>query len=373
MARIGRVKSAATSNKSEVDETLAAIRKRFGGNSISAASDIEQPQRIPTGIFTLDYYLLGGIAANRATMIVGERHAGKSLVESKIIANAQKKYPDKQAALIDIEGTYDPVWGAKLGVDNDALILFQPETGEAAVDVADALIGTDGISIVAMDSIAALTPMKEIDSSAEDALVGLQARLVGSMVRKATASMIRERRRGHEVALLFINQFRSKIGGFAGFGEPRSIPGGKALEFATSVQIIIKNKEGKGKDDQGMESMSVNEHSFTITKNKLNGGGRSGEFQILRQNNDEIGLSEGEVDDAATMLLIAKKYGAYSGGGRAWNLEFWNHDITFGNAAEAIAHLYLNRDVYWDLRNFLIASYAESLNMPESFVQRFLE
>ena len=159
--------------------------------------------------------------------------------------------------------------------------------------------------MVVIDSIAALVPMKEIDSSAEDALVGVQARLVGGMVRKATASMIRERKRDHNVSLLFVNQFRSKIGGFAGFGEPRSIPGGKALEFSTSLQLIMKNKENTGKDSVGNDTMVLNEHSFTITKNKLNGGGRAGEFRLLRQDNEALGLSEGEIDDAGTMLALS--------------------------------------------------------------------
>lgn len=355
----------------ELADTLKAVRKRYGDNVATTASSIVQPNRISTGVFIIDYLTLGGIASNRASMIVGERHAGKSLLSCKIARGAQDRYPDKRVAYVDIEGTFDPVWARKLGVDTDTLLLLQPETGEQAVDLIDAMVGTNEISLVVVDSIAALTPMKEIDSSAEDALVGIQARLVGGMIRKTTASMIRERRRDHEVAILYVNQFRSKIGGFAGFGEPRSIPGGKALEFATSLQLIMKNKENSGKDALGQDSVVVNEHSFTITKNKLNGGGRTGEFRVLRVDNEELGLTEGDVDDAATMLAVAKRYDAYTGKGSSWKLEFWDYEFKFRGLGEAVTYLYENPDVRWDLRNFLIASYAESLGMPQEFIDRF--
>ena len=266
MARVRVPRSVSAVQSEELSSTLSMIRKRYGDGSVTHANGVVQPDRIPTNIFIVDFLTLGGIPANRATMVVGERHAGKSLFAYKTVAGAQKKFPDQQPAYIDVEGTFDPVWAEKLGVDLDNLVLFQPETGESAVDVTDAFIGTKEVSLVVVDSIAALVPMKEIDSSAEDALVGVQARLVGGMVRKATASMIRERKRDHNVSLLFVNQFRSKSGGFAGFGEPRSIPGGKALEFATSLQLIMKNKENTGKDSIGNDTMTLNEHSFTITK-----------------------------------------------------------------------------------------------------------
>lgn len=371
--RVARKGSTGPSSDDELVQTIKEIRKQFGDNYIGQGNSIEQPIRIPTGAFILDYLTLGGIPTNRASMVVGERHAGKSMIAAKIAANAQKVFPDKRVVWADVEGAYDPVWGGKLGIDNDDLLLTQPETGEAAVDIVDALVGTKEVSLVVIDSIAALTPMSEIDSSAEDGLVGVQARLVGRMVRKVTASMIRERRRGHEVAILFVNQFRSKIGGFAGFGEPRSIPGGKALEFATSLQWIMKNKESGGKDEIGNDTIAVNEHSFTITKNKLNGGGRTGEFRLLRTENQELGLHEGDIDDASTMLSFAKKYGAYAGGGSSWTLSFWDYDLKFRGMGDAVAYLYQHRDVYWDLRNYLIASHAESMNMPQSFIERFFE
>jgi len=221
MARPKKTAVPEDSDANELEQTLKEVRKRFGDTSVSSGSTIVQPERVSTGSFVLDFQTLGGIPRGRATMIVGERHSGKTTIACKVTASAQRQYPDEAVALVDAEGTFDAVWAAKLGVDLDRLVLFQPETGEAAVDVIDAFIGTREVSMVIVDSVAALTPMAEIESSAEDAHVGLQARLVGGMIRKATAGMIRERRRGHNIGLLFLNQYRSKIGGFAKFGEPK--------------------------------------------------------------------------------------------------------------------------------------------------------
>jgi recombination protein RecA len=372
MARPKKTAVPEDSDANELEQTLKEVRKRFGDTSVSSGSTIVQPERVSTGSFVLDFQTLGGIPRGRATMIVGERHSGKTTIACKVTASAQRQYPDEAVALVDAEGTFDAVWAAKLGVDLDRLVLFQPETGEAAVDVIDAFIGTREVSMVIVDSVAALTPMAEIESSAEDAHVGLQARLVGGMIRKATAGMIRERRRGHNIGLLFLNQYRSKIGGFAKFGEPKTIPGGRALEFATSLQIVMKNKENTGKDEIGNDAVTVNDHSFQITKNKMNSGGRTGEFRLLRQDDDDLGLKEGDIDDAGTMLAYAKKFGAYTGGGSSWALEFWSHELKFKGLEHAKRALYADRSLYWDLRNFLIASQAEALGMPEYFVERFL-
>lgn len=768
MATVKRTRVRAQASESKEDElqaTLKAMRARFGSNTAVTASTVQQPERISTGSFMLDFSLLGGIPHNRISMFVGERHSGKSTMADKVIGNAQRQYPDQKVVKVDVEGTSDAVWTAKNGVDTDELILVQPETGESACDMVDALVRTKEVSLVVVDSIAALTPMKEIDASAEDAHVGLQARLVGSMVRKVTAGLIAERNRGHLVTVLFINQFRclekntllqttrglvpikdvapgdfvkaptgfvqvlgkafsgtvpgyavhikrhaplrmshnhrhavvgqdgmpverlasqlrtgdwvlldatvgtatgteeissvdaalagayfadgcithsrmsfterdddrnaivrrllldrfgkpltntsehlsvgqdgarfvrdfglgehgeekcvprqilqardaqvreflrhasfdthgftrnyfywtfeteaqaaefaallwvygvkadvvqgptgqytylsisaddavryrdlvgfseprkteaadkftvgetgargkydvvprsviqammalvkqhassvsslseygalrsclcsglngsrarliayledafgrcgadeiavaiaylrqyrfaevtdvsplevdavdieveggwffaegvlthnSKIGGFAGYGEPRSIPGGKALEFATSVQIIMKNREMAGKDEYDVETIGVNEHSYDIKKNKLNSGPRQGEFRLLRVDDPDLGLDEAEIDDAATMLGYAKKFGYYTGGGSSWRLAFAEDDHKFRGLSDAVQAIYQDRDLYWRLRNVLIRTQAEHLGMPESFLARF--
>lgn len=370
--KISRVRKPVAAGQTELSETLAAIRKQYGTNTAVRASEVEQPERISTGSFMLDLATLGGIPHNRCSMFLGQRHSGKSTMADKVIGNAQRQYPDQVAVKMDIEGTHDTVWSGKNGVDCDALELIQPETGEAAVDMADALIRTAEVSLIVVDSIAALTPMREIDASAEDALVGEQSRLVSRMVRKMTSALITERNRGHLVTVLFVNQFRTKIGGWAPNGqEARSIPGGKALEYATSLQVIFKNKENKGKDAHDVETIAMNEHSFDITKNKLNSGPRQGEFQMLRVPDPEYGLEEAEIDDAATMLSYAKKFNAYRGGGQSWTLEFDDICHNYRKLDDVVAALYEDREYYWKLRNFLIRQHAEHLAMPESFLARF--
>lgn len=763
--KISRVRKHVSEAGNEIDDTLKAIRSKFGSNAAVPASSVPQPERISTGSFMLDFATLGGIPHNRISMFVGERHSGKSTMADKVAGNAQRQYPDQRVVKIDVEGTHDSTWAEKNGVDTDELILAQPETGEAACDMVDALVRTREVSLVIVDSIAALTPFKEIEGSAEDAHVGLQARLVGSMIRKATSALIAERNRGHLVTILFINQFRclekntllqttrglvpikdvapgdfvkaptgfvqvlgkafsgtvpgyavhikrhaplrmshnhrhavvgqdgmpverlasqlrtgdwvlldatvgtatgteeissvdsalagayfadgcithsrmsfterdddrnaivrrllldrfgkpltntsehlsvgqdgarfvrdfglgehgeekcvprqilqardaqvreflrhasfdthgftrnyfywtfeteaqaaefaallwvygvkadvvqgptgqytylsisaddavryrdligfseprkteaadkftvgeagargkydvvprsviqammalvkqhassvsslseygalrsclcsglngsrarliayledafgrcgadeiavaiaylrqyrfaevtdvsplevdavdieveggwffaegvlthnSKIGGFAGYGEPRSIPGGKALEFSTSLQVIFKNREMAGKDEFDVETVGVNEHSFDIKKNKLNSGPRQGEFRLLRVPDDELGLSEAEIDDAATMLAYSKKFGFYTGGGSSWKLEFGEDEHKFRGLNDAVKALYEDRDFYWRLRNALIRTQAEHMGMPEEFLSRF--
>ena len=357
-------------SKEELSGTLAEIEKRYG-NVVSAGSDIHQPDRIPTGAFMLDFCTLGGIPKNRITKIVGQKHAGKSLTADKIIANAQRLWPDQRVVKLDMEGTHESVWSSKLGVDNDALLVSQPETGEAALDMCDALIRTKEVSLIVVDSLAQLVPAKEMESSAEDQFVGLQARMIGSFVRKAVSGLIAERQRGHEVTLLFINQFRSKIGGWSPTGDPLTEPGGKGLGFAYSLEITMKNKEQAGKDDYDVETMVENEHAFSITKNKLNGGPRAGEFRVRRVPTAEFGLGIGDIDDASTLIAYAKKFGAYTGGGSSWSLEFWDEEHKVKGANEAIILLYENPDLYWKLRNFLIHEQASHLGMPQEFLERF--
>lgn len=357
----------------ELGPLLKEMDKRYGAGVVKRGVEITQPDRISTGIFLLDFALLGGIPTGRGTMLLGHKHSGKTTLACKIAANAQKAFPDMKVAYVDVEGTLDTVWAAKNGIDLDDLIVVHPESGEAAVDIVDALIHTKEISVVVVDSVAALAPMKEMAGSAEDAHVGLQARLMGGLLRKTTAGMSAERRRGHYVTPIYINQYRSKIGGYAAFGEPLSVPGGKALGFANSVEIVIKNKENAGKNASGIDVVAFNEHTFKIEKNKLNGGTRVGEFRMVREYDESTGLGEAQIDDASTMLAFAKKYGAYSGGGSSWTLTFWDEEHQFRGMAHAVETLYGDGDLYQKLWDYLIWENAKSLNMPEAFLARFTE
>lgn len=359
---------------SELPGLLDEIQKRYGANVVSNADDVPQPYRIPTGVFLLDFCLLGGIPISRGTMLIGRKHSGKTTLACLIATNAQQMFPDQRVVVVDIEGTFDVTWAEKLGVDLSSLLLVQPESGEAACDIIDGLIRTREVSMVIVDSVAALSPMKEIEGSAEDTNVGLQARMMGMLLRKTTAGMIAERHRGHFVTPVYLNQYRAKIGGVTGgfTGEPLLTPGGHALGFANTVEIIVKNWE-KTRQVKGMEVMSHNEHSFKIEKNKLNGGMRNGEFRLLRSYDDKVGLDEGAIDDGATMLAFAKKFDAYGGGGSAWTLSFWDEEHKFRGVDDAISHLYQDGELYAKLKDYLIWENAKMCGMKEDFLARFTE
>lgn len=354
---------------SEINKVIGEIRKRYGDGTIIKGSEAKQPYRIPTGIFTFDYATLGGIPHNRVTMFHGAKHSGKTTGACRCMAGAQSSMSDQQVAFIDVEGTYDATWGAKVGVDNEALLLVQPDSGEHAVDLCDGLLRARETSLIVIDSLAALLPLKEQESSAEDSLVGAQSRLITSMMRKISAGMIAERKRKHFVSILLINQQRTKIGGWSPSGEPLSLPGGKAVGFFSSLEVQWKNKEIAGKDVHGIDTMTHNEHAFSIQKNKMNGGMRTGEFQMVRDADaNKFGLIEGEVDDAATLVAFSKKLGWYTGAGKGQRLEFLDFEQSFTSADACITFLYENPDIKWKLRTCLIADHARRMGMKEEFL-----
>lgn len=367
--RTRRGSSQPAHRRGELGETIGAIRQRYGDRSVRLAREINQPLRISTGAFILDFALLGGLPFNRASLVAGERHAGKSMLASKAIAAAQMFMPEHTPVVIDVEGTFEASFAGKLGVDLDHLPIMECETGEMAADIADAMIQTAETSLVVVDSIGAMLPIKEAEGSAEDANVALQARLVQNMVKRNQASLIKERKRGHFVTILYISQFRTKIGGFSPHGDPRVILGGKAMEYCTSLQMIIKNKENKGRDKAtGVEGVEFNEHSFTIVKNKLNQGPRNGQFDLIRMDGVHD-LHEGDVDDAHTILTYAKKFNMYGGGGQRWTLEFDDESYQVRKADEAITMLREDPEMKWRLRTAVIRAQAQHLGMPDHFIE----
>lgn len=358
----------------ELDALIKEIRKKKGEQTIIRASDCRQPFRIRTGIFMLDYALLGGIPFNRTTMFHGKKHSGKSTACDKVIASAQIAMPDQKCIKIDTEGTHDDVWSRKNGVDTDNLILVQPDTGEDAVDIAVGLVHAKETSLIVVDSLASLVSFKEVEGSAEDeAVPGLQAKLITRMLRRITMAQITERKRGHFVSFLVTNQHRTKIGGWSPSGEPRSLPGGNALGHFTSVEVLFKNKEIVKADGTGQDTLAYNEHAFTIEKNKHNAGMRTGEYTLLRRDNSDLGLDEGAVDDASTMLTFAKRLGWYTGGGKAgFTLQFGDVHEHYTNGENAERSLYANREVYESLRIQLIVQNALAQKMPPDFIDYLL-
>jgi recombination protein RecA len=318
LRRLGRPGAGGVFRKSsfalsgELANVINAYNKDKSYKIIRPASELQALGRVRLGVFILDLALGGGLALSKTAMFYGEKSAGKTTLALMAVARTQRMFPDRAVIWIDIEGTLDKNWARKLGVDLDRLIIVEPETGEEAVDLADGLLRANETSMVVTDSIAMLIPMKEIEGSAEDSLPGVHARLVGNYIRRVNNALLTERHRGRRPIVLHINQFRMKIGVM--FGDPRTLPGGKALEFATSQQVLVSNKEKRVEKGDNVGIVSHNEHSFQITKDKTGGRLKEGTFILVRESELMGGLPEAYVKQTKTILTWAERAGLVSSG-----------------------------------------------------------
>lgn len=322
-----------------------------------ASSKAMDRRRQRTGVLTLDLCLGGGWNASSAGMLYGEKSSGKSTLALQSIAAIHQREDQAVAAWLDIEGTLDKAWARKLGVDLDRLVVVEPETGEHAVDLADAMLRSREVAACVTDSIAMLVPMKELDESAEQETMALQARLVGKYIRKTNNAILRERQRGHEPVLIHINQFRMKVG--LVFGDPRVLPGGKALEFSTTQQVEVKNKEHTGKDDDKNDVVLFNEHNFKITKNKAGGPMKEGAFKLIRLSGHDD-LPEAWIDQAKTIYKHGKNVGVIDGAPASFEIEGYGK---FRGAPAFNAWALENPEDYDKVQEMIVSGYREKWSL----------
>jgi len=301
--------------------TLDKLDKEFGKGTIMKMSDkaVEQVPCIPTGSIALDMALgIGGLPRGRVIEIFGPESSGKTTLAIHAIAEAQKL--GGIAAFIDAEHAFDRSYAQKLGVKMDSLYVSQPDNGEQALEIADALIRSSAIDILVIDSVAALTPKAEIEGDMGDSRMGLQARLMSQALRKLTGNISKT-----NTCCIFINQLREKIGVM--FGNPETTTGGNALKFYASVRIDIR-KTTAIKDG---EDVSGNRVKVKIVKNKLAPPFRRAEFDVIYGE----GISRiGEIIDLGTTFNIVKKSGSW----------FSYGDTKLGQGREAVKQLLTDND-----------------------------
>ncbi len=283
--------------KKALDNALSMIRKQFGDGAIMSLGKQSANREIAvikTGAITLDAAIgIGGVPRGRVVEIFGPESSGKSTLAMHIVANAQKN--GGTAAYIDAEHAMDPSYAARLGVNIDELLISQPDSGEEALNIAEALARSNVIDVIVIDSVAALVPKSELEGEIGDSFVGLQARLMSQALRKLTAALSKS-----NTCAIFINQIREKIGVM--YGNPETTTGGRALKFYSSLRLDIRRTAGiKGPDS----SEIGNRVRVKVAKNKLAAPFQVAEFDILF--NEGISRTGAVIDLGSDFGIIDKK------------------------------------------------------------------
>ncbi len=326
-----------------LETALSQIEKQFGKGAVMKLGQHStlNVEAIPTGSLSLDIALgIGGVPKGRIVEIYGPESSGKTTVALHMVAEAQKR--GGAAVFIDVEHALDPVYAAALGVDIDSLLVSQPDTGEQAMEICEALVRSGAIDIVVIDSVAAMVTKAEIEGEMGDSHVGVQARLMSQALRKLTGAISKS-----NCVAIFINQLREKIGVM--YGNPETTPGGRALKFYASVRLDVRKTEQL---KVGGEVIG-NRTRVKVVKNKVAPPFKEAEFDILYGK----GISrDGEILDAAVKLDIINKSGAW----------FSYKDTRLGQGRDNVReYLRQNPDFAEEIAQQVMANADQLLNMPK--------
>ena len=327
-----------------LDRALSALDKQFGRGTVMklGAQSKMQVDAVPTGCLELDLALgVGGLPRGRIIEVYGPESSGKTTVALHVVAEVQKK--GGIAAFIDAEHALDPAYAKRLGVNIDELYVSQPNTGEDALEIAEALIRSGAVDIVVVDSVAALVPRAEIDGEMGDSFVGLQARMMSQAMRKLAGVVSKT-----NAIALFINQLREKVGVM--YGNPEVTPGGRALKFYASVRLDVR----RGEQLKAGGEVIGNRTKVKVVKNKVAPPFRVAEFDLLYGQ----GISkEGTILDMAVQRDIIQKSGAW----------FSYKDIRIGQGRDnARQYLISNPEVSQEISELIRAEFANAEVHTES-------
>lgn len=348
----------------ELSKIANEILTTYGPGSVVTGDKLPSFNQIPTGVFVLDYSLLGGVHVGLASQFYGWENVGKTSMILRIMRNFQERYPDRAIIFAPLEGTFDPEHARVFGVDLTKVLIVRAPTTEAMIDQLIALYHAEQVCAIFLDSIPAMVPKAIVEKSAEDKTMAEAARLHTNLLQRLNAALWVESRRNHLVSFFATNQWRLNPGKM--FGDPRYLPGGNHQKFYYTNFIEIKSKEAKGDDSAGNQVLAQLDQSYHIDKAKVGACILDGDFKTVVSPNHPSGLKQGDIDDAPQVATIGKKHGVIGGAAGKW--------LVYGisttpkvcrNLDEITAFFYGNPDEYFAVKQRIIADLRKSRGRPE--------
>jgi len=346
-----------------IKDILAGANKQYKRQVGYIGANKLPTDRLPTGIFQFDLATGGGFVVGRVNLVYGPESSMKSTLCLKAVASAQKKWPNKVAVFVDIEGHFDNTWAKRMGVDCERLAYVAPTSSEEMIDVVEQLMYAEDVSVIVIDSLAAMVTTAELESSSEKAVVGNASLAVNKFYRKSTRALLVMEGRGTPVTLLLVNQTRSKIGVM--YGDPETMPGGVAFKFASylTVRVYGKDEFDKTLSDDLPAYKKV---SVIVKKWKQPIASRNSEMMIALMNIPAFGLKIGDSYDWNTVLGYLKSLGMLAKSKEGWDfVDTGSGEIVcnFKTQDEMKARMYVDPEFAELVKNAIIVAVLDGDNL----------